>query len=79
MRNKHQVIEEPCEKKFSRTVLEARQGDDTLTLASESGAKSSKAQGETDLWLKNGNALVLNRLNELRISLAENPPLYSQN
>ncbi len=32
----------------------------------ESGAKSSKAQGETDLWLKNGDALVLNQLDELR-------------
>ncbi len=32
----------------------------------ESGAKSSKAQGETDLWLKNGDALVLSRLDELR-------------
>src|SRR5919199_4324159 len=42
----------------------------------ESGAKSSKAQGETDLWLKNGDALVLSRLDELRISrYAENPPL----
>src|SRR5919202_242635 len=42
----------------------------------ESGAKSSKAQGETDLWLKNGDALALSWLKELRISnCAENPPL----
>jgi len=42
----------------------------------ESGAKSSKAQGETDLWLKNSDGLVLSRLEELRISnYAENPPL----
>ncbi len=34
----------------------------------ESGAKSSKAQGETDLWFKNGDALALSRLDELRIS-----------
>ncbi|MEQ9359716.1 hypothetical protein [Coleofasciculus chthonoplastes] len=32
----------------------------------ESGAKNSKAQGETDLWLKNGDALALSRLEELR-------------
>ncbi len=34
MRNKHQAIEEPCEAKVSRTVLEARQGGDSLSLAS---------------------------------------------
>ncbi len=39
----------------------------------ESGAKSSKAQGEIDLWLKNGDALVLSRLDELRTSIARNP------
>jgi putative transposase len=32
----------------------------------ESGAKSSKAQEETDLWLKNGDALDLSWLDELR-------------
>ena len=32
----------------------------------ESGAKSSKAQGEIDLWLKNGDVLALSRLDELR-------------
>lgn len=32
---------------------------------SGSGAKSSKEQGETDLWLKNGDALALSQLNEL--------------
>src|ERR671932_561136 len=32
----------------------------------ESGAKSSKAQGETNLWLKNGDALALSWLDELR-------------
>lgn len=42
----------------------------------ESDLKRVKAQGETDLWLKNGNALVLSRLEELRISnCAENLPL----
>ncbi|MFB2979052.1 hypothetical protein [Microseira sp. BLCC-F43] len=34
MRNKHQVIDAPCEAKVSRTVLEARQGGDSLSLAS---------------------------------------------
>ncbi|MEQ9552568.1 MAG: transposase [Coleofasciculus sp. G3-WIS-01] len=47
---------------------------------SETGAKSSKAQGETNLWLKNGDALALSWLEELRISnCAENPTLYSSN
>jgi putative transposase len=32
----------------------------------ESDLKKVKAQGETDLWLKNGSALVLSRLDELR-------------
>ncbi|WP_413163882.1 RNA-guided endonuclease InsQ/TnpB family protein [Capilliphycus salinus ALCB114379] len=32
----------------------------------ESGAKSSKAQGETNLWLKNGDVLALSWLDELR-------------
>jgi putative transposase len=32
----------------------------------ESGAKSSKAQGETNLWLKNGDALALSWLDKLR-------------
>jgi putative transposase len=41
----------------------------------ESDLKRVKAQGETDLWLKNGDALALSRLDELRISVAENPPL----
>jgi putative transposase len=46
---------------------------------SESDLKRVKAQGETDLWLKSGDALVLGRLNELRISkCAENPPLHSK-
>ncbi|HEY9603588.1 MAG TPA: transposase [Allocoleopsis sp.] len=41
----------------------------------ESGVKNSQAQGETNLWLKNGDALVLSWLDELRISdSAENPP-----
>ena len=44
----------------------------------ESGAKSSKAQGETDLWLVSGNGNLLSLLDELRISnCAENPSLYS--
>ncbi len=33
---------------------------------SESGAKSSKAQGETDLCLLNGDAQLLSQLDELR-------------
>ncbi|GAB4172118.1 MAG: hypothetical protein Fur006_00730 [Coleofasciculaceae cyanobacterium] len=42
----------------------------------ESDLKKVKAQGETDLWLKNRDGLVLSRLEELRISnYAENPPL----
>ncbi len=42
----------------------------------ESGAKSLKAQGETGLWLLNGDAQLLSRLDELRISnCAENLPL----
>ncbi|NES85554.1 MAG: IS200/IS605 family element transposase accessory protein TnpB [Moorea sp. SIO2B7] len=36
----------------------------------ESRAKSSKAQGEPDLWLKNGDALVLSRLDELRTKVS---------
>lgn len=32
--DKHQITEEPYEAKVSRTVLEARQGSDTLSLAS---------------------------------------------
>ncbi|HBY78707.1 MAG TPA: transposase [Cyanobacteria bacterium UBA11148] len=40
-----------------------------------SDLKKVKAQGETNLWLKNGDALALSWLNELRISAAENPPL----
>lgn len=44
----------------------------------ESDLKKVKAQGETDLWLVNGDANLLSRLEELRISnCAENPPLYS--
>jgi putative transposase len=43
----------------------------------ESGAKSSKAQGETDLWLKNGDALVLSWLDELRTKTSwESPTIF---
>jgi putative transposase len=53
----------------------------------ESGAKSSlakraqplasKAQGETDLWLKNGDALALSRLDELRTKNSwESPTIF---
>ncbi|MBV9390035.1 MAG: transposase [Chroococcidiopsidaceae cyanobacterium CP_BM_ER_R8_30] len=41
----------------------------------ESGANSSKAQGETNLWLKNGDALALSWLDELRTKSLGNPPL----
>ncbi|HEY9708818.1 MAG TPA: transposase, partial [Oculatellaceae cyanobacterium] len=40
----------------------------------ESGVKSSKAQGETDLWLLNGDAQLPSRLDELRCdSFTRNP------
>ncbi|MEQ9670402.1 MAG: transposase, partial [Coleofasciculus sp. G2-EDA-02] len=43
----------------------------------ESGAKSSKAQRETDLWLKNGDALALSRLDELRTKNSwESPTIF---
>lgn len=35
MHEKHQVTEEPCEGKLSSTVLKARQGGDSLTLANK--------------------------------------------
>jgi hypothetical protein len=44
----------------------------------ESDLKKVKAQGETDLWLINGNGNFLSLLDELRISnCAENPSLQS--
>lgn len=43
---------------------------------SGTGAKSSNAQGQNDLWLLGGDAQLLSRLEELRISIAENPALY---
>src|SRR4028119_2502961 len=45
----------------------------------ESGAKSSKAQGETDLWLKNGDALTLSRLDELRTKNSWESPAILRN
>ncbi len=42
---------------------------------SGTGVKNSKAQGQNGLWLLNGDAQLLSRLDELRISAAENPPL----
>lgn len=42
----------------------------------ESDLKKVKAQGDADLWLKNGDVLVLSRIRELRISnCAEHPTL----
>ncbi|GAC1461277.1 MAG: hypothetical protein NVS2B14_08960 [Chamaesiphon sp.] len=47
---------------------------------SESGAKSSKAQGETGLYLKNGDALVVSRLDELRTKFSwESPAILHSN
>jgi hypothetical protein len=52
--------------------------NDSTVGHTESDLKKVKAQGETDLWLKNTDALVLNRLDELRINdYVENPPLES--
>ena len=43
----------------------------------ESGAKSSKAQGETNLWLKNGDVLALSWLDELRTKNSwESPTIF---
>ncbi|MCU0541178.1 MAG: transposase [Oscillatoriaceae cyanobacterium Prado104] len=47
---------------------------------SGSGVKSSKAQGETVLWLKNGDALVLSQLDELRTKFSwESPAILRSN
>ena len=44
----------------------------------ESGVKSSKAQGQSDLWIVSGNTNILSRLDELRINnYVENPSLHS--
>jgi putative transposase len=47
---------------------------------SGSGVKNSKAQGETVLWLKNGDALVLSQLDELRTKFSwESPAILRSN
>ncbi len=49
MHHKHQVIEEPCEAKVSRTVLEPRQGGDSLSLGSGMLANHKLAKAIADM------------------------------
>lgn len=51
MSDNHQVIEEPCEAKVSRTVLEPRQGGDSLSLGSALQATAFTITGDAVLTL----------------------------